>query len=799
MNQPMNQQMNQLSNWKNLILSLLVMIATCYSAFTSATSATDTEKVPENHIRIPQRLPDLNANTVEDDLAREYLQLAKTIFHPRISNLNNSKRFRFYLWFGKYEKAIESLELARQDEAAKFPVTSPGLFIGQEIYAESKLVTAESSFQEGYAQAFKGKFDTLNDKSAHDASDFVTYSLDSGKSYLEFLHGRVAGKEINLNQPDETLLAQLNKFFVEYIDYQVYKESLALARKLIEDDRNKRYQINKKVIIKTTDGAELSAMIVRSRSLTQKRPAILTATIYSDEENNLQRAIEAAARGYVGVVSDTRGKRLSKSAIVPYEKEVEDIYTVIEWLSQHPWTDGRVAMYGGSYLGYTQWAATKKLHPALKTIVPAVAAMAGLGLPMENNIFLNANYAWTDFVTNKKVNDPGAYSRKNWNQVNDEWYQSGRSYREFDQIAGKPNPWLQKWLDHPGFDDYWQSMIPFEKEYAKINIPVLTLTGYYDDGQISAMHYLKEHYRYNPNAEHYLLIGPYDHFSSQILRNTHLRNYKLDPVALIDMREITFQWFDYVLNGAPKPALLKDKINYQLMTDNSWRHTSSFDELQAAPYRYYLHRGENKTNTENAIDENKLSLSKSSSLDALIQTIDLADRSKSYNNHYYPYPIVQKKVKIDSGFAFVTDEFTQDMELSGSMSGELKVRINKKDLDVGLVLFEIKENGDFHHLSYFLGRASYAKDMNRRHLLKPGEIESIPFERVRMVSKKISKGSRLMLLLNVNMNSFAQVNYGTSKDVSEESIADAGEPLKVEWLNSSYVDLPLKVYHRTGK
>jgi hypothetical protein len=59
------------------------------------------------------------------------------------------------------------------------------------------------------------------------------------------------------------------------------------------------------------------------------------------------------------------------------------------------------------------------------------------------------------------------------------------------------------------------------------------------------------------------------------------------------------------------------------------------------------------------------------------------------------------------------------------------------------------------------------------------------------MSRQLSKGSRLVLLLTVNKNPWAQVNYGTGKDPSDESIADAKEPLEVPWQNDSYLNLPL--------
>jgi hypothetical protein len=83
--------------------------------------------------------------------------------------------------------------------------------------------------------------------------------------------------------------------------------------------------------------------------------------------------------------------------------------------------------------------------------------------------------------------------------------------------------------------------------------------------------------------------------------------------------------------------------------------------------------------------------------------------------------------------------------------------------------------------------------LTKRILLYPGKKESIPFTRTRMVSRQLSKGSRLLVVLNIDKNPFAQVNYGTGKDVSKESVADAGKPLEIKWCNDSFVSVPLWV------
>jgi hypothetical protein len=55
----------------------------------------------------------------------------------------------------------------------------------------------------------------------------------------------------------------------------------------------------------------------------------------------------------------------------------------------------------------------------------------------------------------------------------------------------------------------------------------------------------------------------------------------------------------------------------------------------------------------------------------------------------------------------------------------------------------------------------------------------------------MSKGSRLLVLLTVNKNAWAQLNYGTGKDVSDESIADAKRLLNVHWYNDTFLKVPV--------
>lgn len=545
------------------------------------------------------------------------------------------------------------------------------------------------------------------------------------------------------------------------------------------------YDIQDSVLIKTRDGAVISAMVVRKKGDTSPKPVILQYTIYvRDKGRDIQTLKESADNGYVGVIAYTRGKRYSPDEIFPYEHDSKDAYDVIDWISKQNWCNGSVAMFGGSYNGFTQWAACKTLHPALKTIVPYVAARPGQGLPMENNIFINPNYEWAFYVGNNKYLDTVAGNdRQRFRRMQFRWWETGVAYNKLDSIDGEPNKWFQRWISHPAFDNYWQSMTPYKEDFLQIKIPVLAFDGYYNDGQNSGLYYLRELQKYSPEAQAYLIIGPYGHFGTQRGGEAVLNGYKVDSIALFNINKITYQWFDYILKYGTKPEVLKDKINYFVMGANEWRSAPSIDKMSNGFLTLYL------TNNKSG-DFYAAGTEKPDGKSFLSQEVDFTDRENS-NNDYYPDPIIRKEIDTSNGFNFISEPLQEPMLINGSFLGEINARINKMDMDIGITLYEVMPDGEYFHLSYFIGRASYANDITQRKLLKPDVVEAIPFNNTHLVSKQLSKGSRLLIHLNVNKNPFSELNYGTGKLVTKETIKDAKEPLVINWYNDSFVKIPI--------
>lgn len=550
-----------------------------------------------------------------------------------------------------------------------------------------------------------------------------------------------------------------------------------------QKDVKEPFVVYDSIRISTKDNAILTLSVVLNKDQKPEN-TILINTIYSDPKN-IDRAKYFVKNGYATVILNTRGKYLSPNEIEPFEHEANDIYDAIDWIIKQPWSNGNVGMIGGSYLGFSQWAAVKKLHPALKTIVPEAAVGIGtMDFPMTNHILMSYSLRWLDHVTNSKMTDYASFNdTKKWNSIYKKWYESGKSFRKLDSISGKPNAIFQRWIDHPNYDEYWKNMIPYQNEFSKINIPVLTTTGYYDVNISGALYYLKQHYKYNANADHYLIIGPYDHSGGQGEIKNSIRNYTIDPVAKIDLYKIWIEWFDYIFKHKQKPDFLKDKINYQVMGTNQWKNANSIDVFEKNKVKFYL---KNK--------DSQLILSKVKSKDGnfSIVKVDLTDRTDVDELMNQKGNIIDNTFYTKNNLLFYSETFKNASEFSGSISGKLSISVNKKDVDLYISLYELMPDGKRFFLSTYVTRASYAKDIEKRNLLTTNKKEIIPISSNHtFVSKKIEKGSKLVVMIGVVKSPFWEINYGTGKEVSEENISDAEEPVEIRFYDESYIEIPV--------
>lgn len=688
--------------------------------------------------------------------------------------------FRMELIAKRYkamETTLNKLAVARFGDS----ISKNYLGFGYRVYAKtiSSAPKTETEFESRFKETFHSLYNSLEKEDQSFAAGFYSASLKERKEAFELKWKDVSAHDsIAVNDAVDLCRA--------YCGYYVLASTVAPAQQLIAKIEAEKYVIDENIIITLPNGSTIAGTMVRNRNTTAAQPVVMMYNIYAGIELGLCK--EMADKGYVGFMANTRGKRLSNDPIEPYEHDGDDAYPIIDWVSKQPWCNGKIGMYGGSYLGFSQWSAMKKVHPALKTIVPQVAVGAGIDFPMQNNVFMGYALTWIRFVSNNKLTDGADFGNSSkWDAIFTDYYKNGKSFRSLDSIEGRVSPLFQRWLDHPDYDSYWQHMTPQKEAFANINIPILTTTGYYDDDQLGAMYYYKEYQKWNKNDNYYLVIGPYDHGGAQGYPKKTLGGYEIDAVAQININALIFEWFDYILKDGKRPEILKDKVNFQVMGKNEWKHVATLNQMHNETLTFYLGTGSRKHMLLHTAPDKQ---------DYIFQTVDFKDRSEV--NLFKSTDVCNFRA-IDNAalntekqmLVFESDPVGEPLTISGSLTASLKVSSNKKDMDIVIQLYEKTADNRYFALSNNLQRASYADNRSKRKLLKPNTIETINIKQTFMTSKQLQKGSRIVIVMGVNKNPNWQVNYGTGKDVSNETIKDAAVPLEVKWYNNSTVSIPV--------
>ena len=667
----------------------------------------------------------------------------------------------------------QSLRDRRRKSDFGLPVSRALVF---DIYAHAKALEIENkvTFADAFTSSYRDSMRPLDDRDEFAVARWLGTSPSVYRDALQRAFDQFRSRD----RIDESDAIEL---IWKYVAFDAYRTFGALVVLLNAEDDHRRYATDSGIVIERPGGVHISVTVIRPTGSSKPLPALLE---FAQSETQGD-AMDSAARGYVGVVAHVSAKRKSAAGIDPFAFAGADAREVIDWIAKQTWSDGRVGMYGEAYSGYAPWAAAKRLPKALKAIATSVSVAPGVSFPMEGNIFQNAAYGWSLQMSDAaRVEGPDSADAPEWRALNEKWYQSGRRYRDLGRLYGKHNPVFIRWLNHPSYDAYWQNLLPYREQFAHIDIPVLTMTGYYAASAPGDLYFFTQHHRFNPHANHTLLIGPYDESMMRAGAAANLRGYQVDPVALVDFRELRYQWFDHVFKDAAMPALLSDAVNYEVMGANEWRHAASLEAMADGSLRYYL-------DTAGSGANRRLSLHKQANDAFVPQNANLVDRRDAAWTP--PTDLVSKSLAPRFGTIFVSEPLPKASAFSGLFSGRLDFEVNKMDLDLNITLYELLANGDYVRLfspTYEM-RASYAEDRAHRHLLKAGERQKLAFKSERITSRQLQAGSRIAMVLSISKRPDREINYGTGGDVSEESIADGKIPIKIRWYSDSYIDIPI--------
>jgi putative CocE/NonD family hydrolase len=534
------------------------------------------------------------------------------------------------------------------------------------------------------------------------------------------------------------------------------------------------------VKIPVRDGVNLTATLYLPKRQSTPSPAIFAPTPYVADTHH-QRGVNFAAKGFPFLLVDVRGRGNSEGSFQPHLQEAKDGYDVVEWLAHQPYCNGQVTMWGGSYAGYSQWATAKEFPPHLATIVPAAAPYIGVDVPMRNNIFYPYFIQWLLFTSGRASQANIFADRAFWSAIYREWYESGRPFREVDAVFGNPSPIFQEWLDHPEPDDYWDACNPTAEEYARIDIPILTITGIYDDDQPGALEHHRQHLRNaapGARARHYLVVGPWDHLGTG-MPCAEFGGLKVGAEGLVDLLNLHLEWFAWTMQGGPKPTFLKARVSYYVLGADQWRYADTLEEVTAGYDTYFL---DSTGHANDVFSTGSLGL----------VPADGQPDSYLYDPREVGGPEVEAEARADGGslvdqsvllalrgrlFVYHSAPFERDIEISGFFRLSAWIAIDCPDTDFYASVHEIDLSGASLRLSTDALRARYREGLRTPKPIRTRDPLRYDFERFTFVSRRISQGHRLRLVIapigRLVETTFAQKNYNAGGLVTEESAQDA--------------------------
>jgi putative CocE/NonD family hydrolase len=481
--------------------------------------------------------------------------------------------------------------------------------------------------------------------------------------------------------------------------------------------------------VKMRDGITLRADICRPKA-DGKFPVLLTRTPY-DKSGVVAFCLKAAARGYVVVAQDVRGRYGSEGDWYPFKYESQDGYDTVEWAAALPYSNGKVGMFGGSYVGATQYLAAIAKPPHLAGICPNyTAANYHDGWTYQGGAFEQwFNESWTTGLAENTMSrrvKPGG-DAVSWTQTLPLW-----SYPVLEAPSATGlAPYFTDWLAHPNYDDYWKQW-SIEDHYAQIRVPVFSLGAWYD---IFLGGTLRNYVRLKSEA------GTEAARRGQRLMiyvGGHAGGWSDEKVGVVDfgnrlpfdLGEVTLRWYDSLLKGIVNGLDHEKPVRIFVMGKNDWREEDDWPLERAKATRYYLH----STKPANGLEGG-------GTLSTTAPAEEKPDQYVYDPNDAVPTiggPLCCEPLPSGIGpedqrpaeargdvLVFSSPAFTQNTEVTGPVSLDLYVSSSAVDTDFTGKLVDVWPNGFAQNLTEGILRLRYRNSQEKPELGNPGEIYHI--------------------------------------------------------------------------
>jgi uncharacterized protein len=438
-----------------------------------------------------------------------------------------------------------------------------------------------------------------------------------------------------------------------------------------------------------------------------------------------------AQQGYVVVVQDTRGRWRSEGDFYPFAHEAEDGYDTVEWAASLPHSNGRVGMYGFSYVGATQLQAALGRPPSLQTICPGhTGSQFYEGWAYNGGAFALAfNASWAAYLAMddaRRRGDDAATQHLNTAFLGAPNFYGHLPLEEYPPLVDSDfGRYFFDWMRHQSYDDYWRRW-SVDEDYSRIDVPAMHVGGWYDvfiSGTVKNFEGLRQQAGSEPSrAEQKLLVGPWYHLPWA--RLTGATDFGPEARNVVDGWQLG--WFDRFLRDEDTGAS-DSPVTVFLMGENRWIDESSWPP-EGTEFRDYYLRSGGSANSING--DGELGLEPPDREPPDMYVYDPLFPVPSSGGHSCCFPIIapmgpadQAEVEVLNGvLVYTSARLEGDLTVIGPLGVTLYAATSSSDTDFTAKVCDVSPEGRSTNVQEGIVRARYRESLSDPSPITPEEV-----------------------------------------------------------------------------
>jgi uncharacterized protein len=524
------------------------------------------------------------------------------------------------------------------------------------------------------------------------------------------------------------------------------------------------------------DGIHLDANVFRPAGVA-RHPTILIRTPYGKGADFLPAYSSFIQHGYAVVLQDVRGRYGSEGVFDALKQEGPDGYDTLNWIAGQPWSDGKVGMIGGSYLGIAQWRVALLNNPHLKAIFPVVSGSddyldrfysPGGAMKLGHRLlWLSQNLT------------PAGLPKPKFGS-----YIGHLPLRTSDSVAAtRTLPVYQTILEHPTYDSFWKQL-SVRENIDRVRVPVFAVGGWYDNyvesdlAAFAALHKPGTH-----DTRHRIMIGPWPHNMSSPFSGVAFGDDSSAPI-----RAYQIAWFDHWLKGSPEEVshstpwtwhsvraeVDEAPMHIFVMGVNRWRDEQEWPLARTRYTPFYL-TSKGHANTGKGDGALVWKLGRRAKPDQYIydprDPVPTMGGAVCCDPKIFPWgPMDQRPLeKRKDVLVYSSDPLKQNLEVTGPVRVVLYASTSMPDTDFTAKLIDVFPTGEARNLTDGILRVRYRNGLEKPEPAEPGEIYPLTID-AGVTSNVFLAGHRIRVEISSSNFPRFDRNPNTGRLIADETV-----------------------------